>query len=415
MTDFRASKKRLRLSHFKLNALLEITQAINDNVSTQALLNQFSVILQDYLHIGKLVIFHHSENWKIILRTGASYQLIRKINFEKDIKPFNDIVHVSNQENEILNKFDFIIPILHKDKALAYVIVGDFDEDPTGVSPSIKHLQFIQTLANVIIVAIENKILFKTNLEKEAFKKEMELASKVQSFLIPQNKNLPQNEAIYAEGYYHPHYEIGGDYYDFLLLNPNEYAFCIADVSGKGVSASLLMANFQANVRAMLLQAMPIRNIVKKLNALVLSMTKSERFITFFLAKYNKKTSELRYVNAGHNPPLFLENNSEKIIHLSKGTSGLGMVDNMPPIKVGKVKITPNSILLAYTDGLIELDFNNEVDVKLEDIEKLLLNKRNIANVIHNIRFKIEQPFFSNHYFDDISILGIQFMPQFLK
>ncbi len=409
MTSTGASKKRLRLSNFKLKALLEITQSINENVSTQALLNQFSVILQDYLHIGKVLIYHHIDNWKIILRSGVSYQVIRKINFERDIKPHNEIIHITYQENEQLKNFDFIIPIFHKDKALSYVVVGDFDEETAGISPSIKHLQFIQTLANIIIVAVENKILFKENIEKEAMKKEMELASKVQSFLIPQNDSLPQNEKIYVEGYYHPHFDIGGDYYDFISFNDDEFAFCIADVSGKGVSASLLMANFQANVRAMLRQKMSLRKMVKELNTIVLSMTKSERFITFFIGQYNGKTNELQYINAGHNPPFFYNGSSQKISYLSNGTSGLGMVDNMPSIKLGRIKVPSDSILMAYTDGLVELSYNDEVSVRLEDIEDLILSKRNISQVIHNIRFKIEQPFFSSRYFDDISILGIQF------
>ncbi len=409
MTSSHGSKKRLRLSTFKLKALLEITQSINENVSMQALLNQFSVILQDYLHIGKVVIYHHLDNWKIILRSGVSYQLVRKINFEKDIKPYVEIMHVTYQGNEQLKRFDFIIPIFHKDKALAYVVVGDFDEETTGVSPSIKHLQFIQTLANIIIVAIENKILFKENIEKEAMKKEMELASKVQSFLIPQNESLPRNDKIFVEGYYHPHFDIGGDYYDFMSFGEDEFAFCIADVSGKGVSASLLMANFQANVRAMLRQKINLRNMIKQLNVIVLSMTRSERFITFFVGKYNCKTKELQYVNAGHNPPFFFDGTKEKISYLSYGTSGLGMVDNMPTIKLGKVKVSPNSLLLAYTDGLVELSYNDEVSVRMEDIENLILTKRKISDVLYNIRFKIEQPFFSSHYFDDISILGIQF------
>ncbi len=409
MASSSGSKKRLRLSTFKLKALLEITQSINGNTSVQALLNQFSVILQDYLHIGKVIIFHHKDNWRIILRSGVGYQLVQEINFEKDIQPHNEIVHITYQDKEPLNRFDFIIPIFHKDKPLAYVVVGDLDEETTGISPSIKHLQFIQTLANIIIVAIENKILYKENLEKEAMKKEMELASKVQSFLIPQNESLPQNDKIFVEGYYHPHFEIGGDYYDFMSFNDDEFAFCIADVSGKGVSASLLMANFQANVRAMLRQKMGLRKMIKELNAIVLSMTKSERFITFFIGEYNCKTRELQYVNAGHNPPFFFDGSKAEISYLESGTSGLGMVDNMPTIKVGKIKVTPNSILMAYTDGLVELSYNNKVSVRQEDIEKIILEERKLSEIIYRVRIKIEQSSYTSHYFDDISILGIQF------
>ena len=131
--------------------------------------------------------------------------------------------------------------------------------------------------------------------------------------------------------------------------------------------------------------------------------------ITFFVGKYNAKTKELHYINAGHNPPLFFDAQKKEIYYLSSGTSGLGMIDNMPHIRTGKIKITPNSIVFTYTDGLIELSYKDEVSVRLEDIEHLILSKQNISEVIYNIRFKVEQPFFSSQYFDDISILGIQF------
>jgi len=403
------SKKRLRLSTFKLKALLEITQAINENASIQGLLNQFSIILQDYLHIGKVVIYHHVDNWKIILRAGVSYQMIRKIDFKTAIQPNTEIVHVTYKEDEHLNKFDFIIPIYHKDKPLAYILVGDFDEERTGISPSIKHLQFIQTLANIIIVAIENKILYKENIEKEAMKKEMELASKVQAFLIPQNDLLPQNDIISVEGYYRPHFEVGGDYYDFIQINDDEFAFCMADASGKGVSASLLMANFQANVRAMIRHKVSLKSMIKQLNNIVLSMTKSERFITFFIGKYNNKRKEICYINAGHNPPFFFDAQKEEIIYLKKGTSGLGMVDNIPTIKMGRVKVMKDSMLLTYTDGLIELSYNDKVNICQEDIEKIILTRKNIHEIMNDIRFKVERSLYATHYFDDISILGIQF------
>jgi sigma-B regulation protein RsbU (phosphoserine phosphatase) len=114
------------------------------------------------------------------------------------------------------------------------------------VSPIIKHLNFIQTLTNIIIVAIENMRLFKESLRQESIKKELELASKMQNMLIPNPSILPRNEKIRMTAFYLPHMDVGGDYYDFIELGKHEFGFCISDVSGKGMSAAFLMSNFQA-------------------------------------------------------------------------------------------------------------------------------------------------------------------------
>ena len=110
---------------------------------------------------------------------------------------------------------------------------------------------YVQTISNIIIVAIENIRLFQESLRQEAMRKELELASKMQNMLIPHSGSLPNNERVRINAFYHPHLEVGGDYYDYLELGPDEIGFCISDVSGKGMSAALLMSNFQANLRAL--------------------------------------------------------------------------------------------------------------------------------------------------------------------
>jgi sigma-B regulation protein RsbU (phosphoserine phosphatase) len=105
-------------------------------------------------------------------------------------------------------------------------------------------VKFIQALSNIIIVAIENKKLARKQLEQEAFRKELEIASDVQQFLFPDK--LPNTERLKMEASYLPHDLVGGDYYDFIPINKNQFLLCVADVSGKGIPAALMMSNFQA-------------------------------------------------------------------------------------------------------------------------------------------------------------------------
>ena len=155
---------------------------------------------------------------------------------------------INLSEQTQIKSFEIIIPVFHKSKPLAYLLIGDL-EDKVEVSPAIKHLNFVQTITNIIVVAIENKKLAKKSILQAALKKEMEFASQMQSMLFP--SILPNDAQLNAAAFYLPQQEVGGDYYDFIWLNANEFAFCVADVSGKGVPAALLMSNFQANLRVL--------------------------------------------------------------------------------------------------------------------------------------------------------------------
>lgn len=171
-------------SKFKLNLILKITQAINENLSINELLQQYKHILFEELKIGKIAVYKFNSCWKILLVSGISKECINRIEIEKHLSSISEITYISRELPEVFWSFDFIIPVIHKNSVLAYILIGDIDEEMEGMSPAIKHLRFIQTISNIIIVAMENKRLYKQLLIQEAFKKEMELASKIQNLLI---------------------------------------------------------------------------------------------------------------------------------------------------------------------------------------------------------------------------------------
>jgi phosphoserine phosphatase RsbU/P len=277
------------------------------------------------------------------------------------------------------------------------------------VSPTIKHLNYIHTLSSIILVAIENIRLFQQSLRQEALKKELELASKMQNMLIPAASTLPNNDHVLIKTFYHPHFDVGGDYYDVIELTKDEIGFCIADVSGKGISAALLMANFQANLRALFTHDISMSALVEKLNLRVLNATNGEKFITLFIAKYNYKTHELEYINAGHNPPFFYLKNSGQLLQLSSGCVGLGMLDEIPLIRRSSIVICEPAKLLCYTDGLIEFITGQDIAVGTHDIEKHITNPQSIVENMQSIIN--DQHLYENNtsVFDDISMLGIEF------
>ncbi len=405
--------KRLQLFSFKLNSLLSITKAINANLDTDSLLARYEKILREELNIGRVLIYKYNfdhQIWEVILQSGCGEE-VEEIDMEEDIKGTEEITFVTSSPNPNLRTFDNIIPVFNNNEPIAYVLIGDIDEESKGVSPTIKHLHFIQTLSNIIIVAIENIRLYNESLRQEALKKELELASRMQSMLIPDKSMLPNNEHIFMTTYYKPHYEVGGDYYDYIHLSENEEVFCIADVSGKGISAALLMSNFQANLRALFFTKTKLEELIPKLNERVMSSAKGEKFITLFLAKYDYQTRMLEYITAAHNPPILYKTESDELQFLEDGCIGMGMLDQIPFINKGEVKITEPTKLLCYTDGLVELMSSNKVQYNTDQIKSRVVNGERIDYNIQKIIDDQSIDEGSTAIFDDISIIGVEFYP----
>jgi sigma-B regulation protein RsbU (phosphoserine phosphatase) len=218
---------------------------------------------------------------------------------------------------------------------------------------------------------------------------------------------LPKTGAVEVGATYLPNENIGGDYFDFIKTGTNEFLWCIADASGKGVSAALLMANLQASLRAWASVENDLVKIIERLNEIVVSNTNGDRFITLFLGLYNEKTRELNYVNAGHNPPILLRN--DEIKFLKEGTTIIGAFDTLPSISVGKEILSPGSIIFNYTDGLVESPneevyiSDNELFTHLEKNKDLPVDSLN-ENILRDIQTANNAAMNS----DDITILTIR-------
>lgn len=346
--------KLLLKRQWELNSLLEVTQAINKNTSAPVLLQMLETILQNYLQVGKFRFMVEKQGtFTCVSRYGGIFETLPVLHksFLK-LKKVKSPIALNGYNDPILNSYNYFIPIYHKSRPLAYALIGDFTLSDEMMN---NDLNFMQTLINVIVVALENKRLFRERLEAERFQREMELAVEVQNMLIP--VKLHKDKAVEVGAKYLPHQDIGGDYFDFIRLNEHEFLWCIADVSGKGVSAALLMANFQASLRAWATVDDDLTDIVERLNKIVIRNTKGERFITLFLAKYNEQSRKLKYVNAGHNPTILY--NGESTVSLKAGTTMIGVFDELPFLNQGEISVDPGSLVFNYTDGLIDYDLQH--------------------------------------------------------
>jgi sigma-B regulation protein RsbU (phosphoserine phosphatase) len=354
-------ERELHLKQLQFNQLLNITQAINNNIKFEDLFRMYQSFLNWELGINRMALFvkgRDEKTWICPVHIGLQPSFVANHgDIGHLVGQFTRLTHIRDHAHPFLRAFDLIIPVMHKNTAIAYALLGDLDQDPDLYT----RVQVITTITNVVAVALENKRLFKRQLEQERFKREMELASEIQKMLIP--AQIPATEECELASIYRPQLGVGGDYFDFIRRGPEKVSFCIADISGKGLAAALMMSNFQASLRNQLMQDLPMDIMLERLNEIVFRITHGNSFITFFYGEYHAPSRLLRYVNAGHVPSLLLRDADLQLLEAC--TTPLGCFERLPHLEIGEQHLPAGSLIVCYTDGLTDLrndkgDFHSE-------------------------------------------------------
>ncbi|HSD64555.1 MAG TPA: PP2C family protein-serine/threonine phosphatase [Ignavibacteriaceae bacterium] len=215
----------------------------------------------------------------------------------------------------------------------------------------------LEAITRQVKAGIENDYLLKESIEKEQMEKEIRIAAAIQQRIIP--KELPRIEGFELSGINIPSKEVGGDYYDCIDIGNGKYALIIADVTGKGIGAALLVNTLNAALYSYLEFQLPLTEMTDKLNKLIYNSSPSDKFITFFIAVLDSKTGNLDVVNAGHNPVLLLRKDG-RLEKIEAGGIGLGMLDLGIPYQGQTLIMNPDDRLFLYTDGIPEAMNKNE-------------------------------------------------------
>ncbi len=397
--------RKLELRNIQLDAVLQLTQAINYNFSQAALIDIYRYLLTEELKIKRILLYLQEPEW----RRYASRQLEMSNYpvYPDKLFQYRVMGPLSNELKQLFPEFEWVVPVIFKQDPIAFVLLGPIVQDDPDVRKEI--MSYVQGVTNIVAVANENRKLQERQLQQEKIRNELALAAQMQSMLIPNNSELPSGDGVAMKAIYLPHRDVGGDYYDVVPVNDDELVFCVADVSGKGVPAALLMSNFQANLRALIRFHPRLYDLVQELNKAVLSITQGEKFITLFVAKLNRKTGLLEYISAGHVPPLLYSRG--KISELKQGATILGMFPELPFLNVGQEQLYPGDTLVAFTDGASELTnyrgqaFGSEgIAGLLEKEHALTVEALNAQLMAALFAFKGQQEFD-----DDVTVLSLRF------
>ena len=410
--------RQLQLKRFELDTVLSVAQGVSAEAYAEGDLHRLLVLtLQGQPHIGRVLLFVPDQ--------AGAYQAAVQVPRprEGEVTP---VYQLPAAALGLLNAtavpvaelglgagwwdtYELLIPVQRLQQPVAFVFVGGLLPDV----PRAEITQFLRSLALTLAGAIDTRRLTEQRVAAAAVRREIEIAQDVQRLLFPQR--LPNDADLAMASSYVPHSEMGGDYYDVVEIDADRLLLCVADVSGKGVPASLLMSNFQAGLRTLLRTDADLATVAHELNHLLFRSSGGEKFITAFLAIYDRRTRRMQFVNAGHNNGLLLPPTGPALL-LRDGTVMLGIMPELPKMEIGEVTVPPQSLLFLYTDGLTEVfdaeqnEFGEERVIDFINQYQLAHPGEPLARLHDALLLEIQQ--FSadqNRFADDVTVLSCWF------
>ena len=375
----------------ELNTLFDYGKELNSTLDVDKILNLLTYAVMGELVVGRCMVFLKDDS-HMQLKIYKGMKLDPDSADETFQRCLHELGHVQIpfivEEIELPDKLFFltkndikiVAPMKIQDETKGILAIGEkisrqkFRKD---------ELEFLYTLGNQAIISLENARLFQETLEKQRMEEELNIAREIQQGLLP--KVCPEPAGFQIHGINIPSLHVGGDYFDCIKFDDHHFGICIADVSGKGAPASLLMSNLQAGLHALCSAQCDIAEMTSKINNLIYKNTGMDKFITFFYGLLNCIDRSFTYVNAGHNPPL-LCNVAGVIELLPVGGLLLGMMPHMS-YDTEKIMLKPGDVILLFTDGINEAMNAEEEDfgdLRIQNILKhhILSSSKTIVDTI---------------------------------
>lgn len=270
---------------------------------------------------------------------------------------------------------------------------------------------FLISLANLAVLSIQKTNLLEERIERKRLEEEVRLARTIQEGLFPQKLPVISGMEIAAENI--PSQQVGGDYYDVLLQEGGRLYVAIADVTGKGIPASLIMANLQSMLHALTFDRRPIEETTGRLNEIIYKNTPADKFVTFFWGCLDVQSRQFCYVNAGHNPPFLLKSNAYEPEELTEGGLLLGAMPTIFPYESKTIQLEMDDVLVLFTDGVTEAEAADRSQYEESRLkERILKSRYKPANDLLKDIIGDVEVFSNGHFNDDVTVLVLKITGQ---
>jgi sigma-B regulation protein RsbU (phosphoserine phosphatase) len=371
--------KKLDKKIQQLNTLFEIGKELNSTLEVDKILNLLLYAIMGEMVVNRCAILLKQDDCMKPVITKGIGDIEGDINScistetQKAFSTLDNPIILENLESNqysalhafhVIN-FRVLVPMRIQDENKGIIMIGSKIINQVFRADE---LDFLSTLGNAAMISIENARLFEETLEKQRLEEELNIANEIQQGLLP--KELPRLDKFQLAAMNVPSRQVGGDYYDCIKIDETHYTIAIADVSGKGAPAALLMSNVQAGLHALIGSHLPIPDMIQKINNLIYENTSADKFITFFYGVLDIDNYTFTYCNAGHNPP-YLYHADQSFELLETGGLLLGMIPNLP-YQIDTVQLTAGDWLVLYTDGVNEATNIQEEEFDTWRLEKVI-------------------------------------------
>ena len=406
--------RRLDKKIQELNTVFEIGKELNSTLDTDKIVNLLGFSLMGEVMVQRCLILLE-ENGKLLLRMSKGFKPAVDLSVLQEPDMQTALLSVAKQTlvSEIaddklrtwLQELQLIAscPMNSQDKMRGIVFVG---KKITGADFAQEELDFVATLGNTALISLENARLFNETLEKQRLEEELVIARQIQQRLLP--KEPPKLSDFEIAALNLPTYSVGGDYFDYFAIDDHRYIISIADVSGKGIPAALLMSNMQATLHAMIFTEIPLNQIVARINTLLYQNTTYDKFITGFIGILDLRERTFTSVNAGHNFPYLCHANGE-LETLQKGGLLLGMIPNVA-YELETRQLQAGDWIFMFTDGINEAMNTKEeefTDARIEEILRANLTG-SAADLVSNMSDAVKLHTAGAPQSDDITMIAIK-------
>jgi sigma-B regulation protein RsbU (phosphoserine phosphatase) len=259
------------------------------------------------------------------------------------------------EEKAVLREInaELLLPMSGRAHLLGLIALGPKKSEEPYTPTDLRTLQSVAAQTGLTLEVVELvRTLASEAAQRERMDREIEIAREVQQRLFPQH--IPEITGVSLAGMCRPASGVGGDYYDLIEMEDGHLGFAIGDVSGKGISAALIMASLRASLRGLILDDPgDLGTMMQKVNRLVYESSSSSRYATFFFAILDPQTRQFHYVNAGHNPPVLVKEVSGELRRLEACGPVVGLLP-LAGYETGSLILEPGDLLIAYTDGISE-------------------------------------------------------------
>jgi len=296
------------------------------------------------------------------------------------------------------------VPIIVKEELYGVINVTEKED---GLPFNRNDLEMLSMLANQIGTAFESHELYRKLAEKERLDKELEIARSIQMNWLP--KKCPDIPEIDLYGICIPAKEMSGDYFDYMVVNNNELALMIGDVSGKGVPAALAVIMIRSALRTEALSERRTNDVLKRINSIIIDDIAPDMFATLFFAKFNRKNYELRFANGGHEYPLLYRAQLGDFEELGRGGLLIGMFENVEYTE-HKLLLNPGDTFILYTDGLTDVMNPMMEKYGIKRVKQCIRNslRKSAKGIIESLIEDTMKFRGSKEPFDDITVLVLK-------